>query len=197
MISDEMLAEKTITGDISAFEEIVNRYKNSVFAVAYRMTGQYQEAEDITQEIFINLYEKMYQFDSSKKLSPWIHRIAVNTSISALRKKKNITNLSFDEAFVPNYEAFAGVDMHNPQFQVESKELKAEINAAIMELPESYRVVITLRYQMDFSNQEIAGILETSRENVEVRIHRARKALRRLILKKWQERGISSELSRY
>ncbi|MDD3267692.1 MAG: sigma-70 family RNA polymerase sigma factor [Syntrophomonadaceae bacterium] len=196
MISDEMLVEQTLTGDISAFEEIVNRYKNSVFAIAYRMTGQYQEAEDISQDIFINLYEKMYQFDGNKKLSPWIHRIAVNTSISALRKKKNMVSLSFDEAFVPNYEAFSGFDMHNPQFQVESKELKAEINAAIMELPESYRAVITLRYQMDFNNQEIAGILGTSRDNVEVRIHRARKALRRVILKRCQERGIINELSR-
>lgn len=190
MISDEMLAEQTLTGDISAFEQIVNRYKNSVFAVAYRITGQYQEAEDITQEIFINLYEKMYQFDNSKKLSPWIHRIAVNTSISALRKKKNIINVSFDEAFVPNYESFPGFDMNNPQVQVEIKELKTEVNAAIMELPESYRTVITLRYQMDFSNQEIADILGASRENIEVRIHRARKALRRVILKKCQERGL-------
>lgn len=195
MISDEMLAKQTLEGDVSAFEEIVNRYKKSVFAVVYRMIGQYQEAEDISQETFINVYEKMYQFDSNKKLSPWIHRIAVNTSISALRKKKNVISLNFDEGIVLDHESYSNLNIGNPQLLLERKELKAEINAAIMELPETYRAVITLRYQMDYNNQEIADILGASRENIEVRIHRARKALRRAVLEKWQERGIIHELS--
>lgn len=196
MLSDEILAEQTLKGDISAFEEIVNRYKKSVFAVVYRMIGQYQEAEDITQEIFLNVYEKIYQFDKSKKLSPWVHRIAVNTSISALRKKKKIININFDEAFIGS-DSYSDFSVTNPQIIMERKELKAEVNNAIMELPESYRIVIILRYQMEFSNQEIAEVIGTSRENVEVRIHRARKALRRIILSKCQERGILNELSRY
>ncbi|MDD2619897.1 MAG: sigma-70 family RNA polymerase sigma factor [Syntrophomonadaceae bacterium] len=196
MLSDEILAEQILKGDISAFEEIVNRYKKSVFAVVYRMIGQYQEAEDITQEIFLNVYEKIYQFDKSKKLSPWVHRIAVNTSISALRKKKKIISINFDEAFIGS-DSYSGLSITNPQIIMERKELKTEVNNAIMELPESYRIVIILRYQMEFSNQEIAEVIETSRENVEVRIHRARKALRRIILSKCQERGIIHELSRY
>ncbi|MEN6348986.1 MAG: sigma-70 family RNA polymerase sigma factor [Syntrophomonas sp.] len=190
MISDEMLAAQTLNGDVSAFEEIVNRYKKAVFAIVYRISGQYQEAEDISQEIFINVYEKLYQFDSDKKFAPWIHRIAVNTSISALRRKKNIVNFDFDEGVAVNYQDYCSFKVIDPQVVLEKKELKEEISAAIMELPESYRLVITLRYQMDLDNQEIADILGVSRENIEVRVHRARNALRKVILLKWQERGI-------
>ena len=92
MLSDESLASKSLEGDMSAFEELVNRYKRPVFSLVYRMVGQYQEAEDITQEVFINVYEKLYQFDSNRKFSPWIYRIATNASISALRKKKSYTS---------------------------------------------------------------------------------------------------------
>lgn len=67
LITDEMLAARILNGDSAAFEELVNRYKNSIFHVVYRLVGQYQEAEDISQEVFILIYEKMYQFDRKKK----------------------------------------------------------------------------------------------------------------------------------
>jgi RNA polymerase sigma-70 factor (ECF subfamily) len=70
-----------------------------------------------------------------------------------------------------------------------------DIRASIMELPESYRTVLVLRYQMDMKNAEIAETLGVSKENIEVRIHRARKALRRVLLKRWEERGVQRELS--
>jgi len=70
LISDESLALQSLGGDISAFEELVNRYKKPVFSIVYRMIGQYQEAEDITQDVFVNVYQKLYQFDSNKKFAP-------------------------------------------------------------------------------------------------------------------------------
>lgn len=194
MIGDEMLAAQTLEGDLSAFEELLNRHKNSVFAIVYKMVGQYQEAEDISQEIFITVYEKLYQFDRNKKFGPWLHRIAINASISALRRKKKVISLNFDETYTRPYEPYPQFNMTDPQLVFENKELKEEINAAIMELPENYRAVIILRYQMDYNNQEIASILGVSKENVEVRVHRARNALRRIVLKKWEERGIKNEL---
>jgi len=194
LIGDEILAAQTLEGDLSAFEELVNRHKNSVFAIVYKMIGQYQEAEDVCQEVFITVYEKLYQFDRNKKFGPWLHRIAVNASISALRKKKKVISLNFDEAYTRPYEPYPQLYMTDPQSMFEKKELKAEINAAIMELPENYRAVIILRYQMDYKNQEVASILGVSKENVEVRVHRARNALRKIVLKKWEERGLKNEL---
>jgi RNA polymerase sigma-70 factor (ECF subfamily) len=179
---------------MSAFEELVNRYKRPVFSIVYRMIGQYQEAEDITQEVFINVYEKLYQFDSNKKFGPWIYRIATNASISALRKKKKVITLDFDETFGKAYEDYYTADSGDPQLMFEREELKIFTDKAINELPENYRVVIILRYQMDLNNQEIAEVLGVSKENIEVRVHRARKALRKIVEKHWEERGLQYEL---
>jgi RNA polymerase sigma-70 factor (ECF subfamily) len=193
LITDETLASRACSGDLSAYEELVNRYKNSVFAIVCRMVGQYQEAEDITQEVFISVYEKLYQFDTSKRFSPWLYRIATNASISALRRKKKVVMLNFDETYAQSPDP--APNEFDPEYAYERQELREEILQAIAELPESYRVVIALRYQSDLNNQEIAEILGVSKENVEVKVHRARKALRRILQKRWGERGLDiSEL---
>ncbi len=192
MICDELLAAKALEGDLGAFEELVNKYKKSVFTIVYRIIGQYQEAEDITQEVFLIVYEKLYQFDVGKKFAPWIHRIAVNTTISALRKKKKVVNVMFDETYIQDNTT--GSDLDDPQVIYERNELSSFINEVIMELPENYRIIIALRYQMDYSNGEIAEFLGISKENVEVKVHRARKAMRNLYMKKLVQRGMPDEL---
>jgi RNA polymerase sigma-70 factor (ECF subfamily) len=193
LISDEMLAQQTLKGELSAFEELVNRYKAKVCAIVYRMVGQYQEAEDISQEVFLTVYEKLYQYDPSKPFAPWICRIAANASITVLRKKKKVVILNFDETYGKPLDYYP-VPSIDPELELEKKELKEEINSAIMELPDSYRTVITLRYQMDYSNQEIADLLGITRENVEVKVHRARRALRKIVIKNWEERGMKNAL---
>ncbi|MGI5912243.1 MAG: RNA polymerase sigma factor [Syntrophomonadaceae bacterium] len=194
LISDESLALAILNGDLSAFEELVNRYKKPIFSIVYKMIGQYQEAEDVTQEVFVSVYQKLYQFDSNKKFAPWIYRIAANASISALRKRKKTIIVDFDETYGKAYEDYYTGDTCNPHIVLEREELKYYINEAINELPSNYRIVIILRYQMELNNQEIADILEISKENVEVKVHRARKALRKIIQKSWAERGLKYEL---
>ena len=189
MLTDEVLTAQTLRGEVSAFEELINRYKNSVFTIIYRMTGQYQEAEDITQEVFLTVYQKLYQFDSSKKFGPWIHRIAINTCISSLRKKNKIILLNYDDTYINQHESEGQHNYGNPEAALESNELKGDIKAALMELPASYQSVLVLRYQLDLNNQEIAEALGVNKENVEVKIHRARKALRRVLCRRWEERG--------
>ena len=194
MQTDEMLAVQTLRGEMQAFEELVNRYKHSVFSIIYRMTGQYQESEDISQDVFLTVYQKLYQFDQTKKFGPWIHRIAVNTCISALRKKNKVITLNFDETYITQHELDSGYQYEDPEKAFERKELNHQIQQAINELPASYKMMIVLRYQMEYSNQEIADILGISKENVEVKIHRSRKALRKIIIGRWEERGSIHEL---
>ena len=195
MTSDELLASRSLNGDLEAFEELVNRFKNRVFALVYRIVGQQQEAEDVSQEVFLAVYEKLYQYDNSKKFAPWIFRIATNASINALRRKKKVILLNFEESYSSAYELNQSSIATDPHLMFERQELENEISSAIMQLPENYRVVITLRYHLDLDNQEIADVLGISRENVEVRIHRARKALRKIILQQKEERGIKIGLS--
>ncbi len=194
MISDEALAMQVMNGSFTAFEDLVNRYKNSIFAIVYRIVGQYQESEDITQDVFVTVYEKLYQFDNNKKFKPWIQRIAINASITVLRKRKKIVNFSFDENINRDIEYQLTVNIPDPQTAIEKKELREEINKALAEINDGYRLLLILRYQMDLDNKEIAEILKVSRENIEVRLHRARKSLRRVLVKKWSGKELSNEL---
>lgn len=189
MLTDEMLTAQIMGGESSAFEELINRYKKSVFTIVYRMTGQYQEAEDISQEVFLTVYRKLDQFDSQKRFAPWIHRIAINTCISALRKKNKAVSLNYDEALLSRNEPADSSDYGNPLKAVERSELKSEINTALSELPPNYQAVLILRYQLDLNNQEIADTLGVNKENVEVKIHRARNALRKILTKNMKGGG--------
>ena len=194
MTTDEALTAMILRGDVSAFEQLINRYKNSVFTIIYRMTGQYQEAEDICQDVFITVYQKLHQYDRNKRFGPWILRIAINTTISVLRKKNKMVTLNFDETY-SQPESDYHYDYGNPQLFLERNELKAEIKEAFTSLPESYRVMLALRYQLDLDNQEIAETLGITKENVEVKMHRARISMRKAVLKNRDERGKQDGLS--
>ena len=193
--SDERLVYETLQGNLSAFEELVHRYERQVFTIAYRMTNQREEAEDVAQEVFINVYRKLYQFDTSRRFAPWIQKIAVNTCITRLRKKKKVISVSFDDSLNNRSEVFPNIDYSDPSVVYDRQQLREDINEALLQLPESYRAMLILRYQLEMSNQEIAEALGITRENVEVRIHRARKSLRKVLLERRDERGKLDELS--
>lgn len=188
MLNDELLVAQTLQGDLKAFEELVVRYQRQVFAIVYRITAQYQEAEDITQDVFLAVFHKLHQFDVSKKFSPWIQKIAVNTCISSLRKKNRAFMVEFDEAYLSPDVSNSATEFGNPQAAVLRQELRDEINKALLELPINYRTMLVLRYHLELSNPEIAEALGITKENVEVKIHRARRALRRILNQKWHEK---------
>ena len=194
MLSDESLAKHVLKGDMEAYEELVNRYKNTIFAIVYKIIGQYQESEDITQEVFFTVYEKLYQFDMDKRFQPWIQRIAINASITALRKKKKIISLSFDENLGKDFEANISANIPDPMTEIIKEELRLEIKQAMEELNDGYKLILMMRYQMDLNNKEIAEILNVTKEIIEVRLHRARRALRRIVVNKWTEKGLKDEL---
>jgi RNA polymerase sigma-70 factor (ECF subfamily) len=194
MVSDEVLTQQVIHGNLSAFEELVERYKKLIFTIVYRIIGHYQDAEDITQEVFLTVFKKLYQFDSGKRFKPWIQRIAINTTITALRKKQKVINISYDENLEKDFDLNASSKIPDPQTEVEKQELHMEINSALQELNEGYRIILMLRYQMDLNNSEISDILNVSREIVEVRLHRARKALRKSVVERWTARGLEDGL---
>ena len=136
MTSDELLASRSLNGDLDAFEELVNRFKNRVFALVYRIVGQQQEAEDVTQEVFLAVYEKLYQYDKNKKFAPWIFRIATNASISALRKKEG--GFAKLEKVSSIYELNYSQLLLIP-FDVRNARIGKGNCIAIMKLPENYR----------------------------------------------------------
>jgi len=193
--SDERLVHETVQGNLQAFEELVHRYQRQVFTIAYRMTNQREEAEDIAQEVFITVYQKLYQFDTSRRFAPWIQRITVNTCITRLRRKKKVVLVNFEDNMSNRADPFLNIDYNDPAVIYDREELKQDIKEALLQLPESYRAMLILRYQLDMSNQEIADALGITRENVEVKMHRARKSLRKVLLERRHERRQRDELS--
>jgi len=177
-MGDEKLIVKLKEGDSSAFDEVVTTYQSMVINVCYGFTGNREDAEDIAQDVFIKVWEKIQSFKSESSLKTWIYRIAVNTSLNFIRKQKFHALLeNLDNAF-----SFAtkGPD---PEEADREKEQKNRVREAIRLLPKNQRIAITLKNMRDLSYHEIAEIMEATVSSVESLIFRAKKNLRKKLFK--------------
>lgn len=167
-------------GDQDAFGEIVEIFKDKIFQLVYRMTGNAHEAEDVAQEAFIRAYININSYDTNRKFSTWLYRIATNLTIDRIRKKKPDYYLDAEVAGTDGLTMYSQVaaDIALPEEEVESMELQAEIQKQILKLPDKYRSVIVLKYIDELSLIEISEILEIPVGTVKTRIHRGREALR-------------------
>ncbi|MCQ2011307.1 RNA polymerase sigma factor SigW [Sporolactobacillus sp. STSJ-5] len=179
--SEKRLIKKIRKGDQQAFAELVERYKNSVFAICLRMVGNAQEAEDLSQEAFIRAYNHIDQYDHERKFSTWLFRIATNLSIDFLRRRKNVVSL---DAVVPSTEGLSLNAMlpdegEQPEDRIVRKETEEMVQGEIKKLPEKYRSAVVLKYIEDLSLKEISEIMEIPVGTVKTRIHRGREMLRK------------------
>jgi RNA polymerase sigma-70 factor, ECF subfamily len=168
-------------GDQNAFAEIVELYKDKVYQLCFRMLGNPHEAEDIAQEAFIRAYINIHSYDSSKKFSTWLYRIATNLSIDRIRKKKPDYYLDAEVAGGEGLTLYSQVaaDVALPEDEVQYVELQEIIQEEILKLPDKYRSVIVLKYIEELSLKEISEILDLPINTVKTRIHRGREALRK------------------
>ncbi|MCO7177067.1 RNA polymerase sigma factor SigW [Sporolactobacillus kofuensis] len=180
---EKRLIRKVKKGDQQAFAELVDRYKNSVFAISLRMVGNTQEAEDLSQETFIRAFNHIDQYDHDRKFSTWLFRIATNISIDFLRRRK--ANVSLD-AVVPGTEGLAlstiipdGGEL--PDEMMMRKETEEMVQLEIRKLPEKYRSAVILKYIEDLSLKEISEVMDIPVGTVKTRIHRGREMLRKSI----------------
>ena len=180
---DGDLIEAIQTGDEAAFSDLVQRYERALYNFGMRVCGEPSDAEDIVQETFLNIFRYLKDFRRETKLKNWVFRIAASACFKKRRKSKFAPEreLSLDE-FLPAEEA--SVERQVPQWaalpldQVLTEEMSRKLQAAILELPEKYRVVLVLRDMEGFSTEETAQILNITPSNVKVRLHRARLFLR-------------------
>lgn len=178
---EKRLIRRVKKGDHLAFAELVDRYKNSVYAICLRMVGNRQEAEDLSQETFIRAYKNIAQFDSDRKFSTWLFRIATNVSIDSLRRKKPSVSL---DAEIPGAEGLVLKELLSggetlPDEQIVRNEMDQFIQHEISLLPEKYRSAIILKYIEDLSLKEISEIMCIPVGTVKTRIHRGREMLRK------------------
>lgn len=181
--------------DESAFNELVITYERRVFALVYRMLGRRDEAEDVSQEVFVQVFKAIDQFRGESKLSTWIYRIAVNlcknrTKYLSRRHADAQDDVDAMAERVP-LSAAKGVsvgDVSRPDELVEGMQLEAVVKRAIGQLDPEFREALILRDVEDMSYEEIASVTGLPDGTVKSRIHRARGQLRALVEKMMGEK---------
>ena len=180
-LDDQLLIEKLKQGDQGAFSEIVETRKGMVYNTVLGLLQHPEDAEDVTQEVFIKVFESVRQFKGESAFSTWLYRIAVTTALEFLRKKKRkkrfafITSL-FGEGDTPVTDP---PDFVHPGVLLDRRENARVLFKAIQKLPENQRIAFSLHKVEGLSYQEVADVMETTVSAVESLIHRARQNLRK------------------
>lgn len=180
---DEELVRLHLQGDRYAFRELVDRYTKPIYNLAYHYTGDRVEAENITQETFLRVYQALPVSRLDLPFKPWLLRIAANLCRDWARKQRPdlFSHLAGDEEGQPSIieEWVDGRPL--PLDRVETQELAEMLRRAVMELPEPYRVVITLRYTEGLSYQEIAVVQGAPVNTIRTHLFRAKALLRQAL----------------
>src|SRR2546421_3584568 len=174
-MSDAALVELVLADDQDAFAVLVERYKDAVQNLAYRMLGNTTEAEDVTQETFVRAYTQLATYKPAHKFSTWVLSIASHLAIDQLRRRRFLA-LPLED--VPFLDWIADVGTGPEQSALEGEQ-QDEVQTYLQRLPGKYRAVIVLRYWYDFSYEEIARTLDLTPALVKARLHRARELLAR------------------
>jgi RNA polymerase sigma-70 factor, ECF subfamily len=183
-LADCELVARALTGADASFEELVRRYQRPIVSYVYRMTGDYDAALDLTQDVFIKVYGSLARYRAEYKFSTWIYRIAHNAAIDYLRRTGPRTQeLEGEDGYVRPIAS----GVLTPEQESENKERRAEIEDVVRALPPAYRELIILRHGHDLSYDEIAEVTGLPLGTVKNRIFRAREAMRSPLV----ERGIT------
>lgn len=171
-LDDKSNIRRVLDGDTSSFSWLVEKYKDRVFTVCFRILRQREDAEDAAQNTFIKAFRNLHSFKGDSKFSTWLYTIAYRTSISKAQLNK-IETVSDD------FQIDISTEIYFPQLELlKEKEQERYIKQAISELPEVEGVIITLFYLDENSIQEIVEITSLTASNVKVKLHRARKQLK-------------------
>lgn len=190
-ITDEMLVEQFLQGNKQAFSTIVERYEQKVYSLAYRLTGDYDDASDLAQDAFIKVYRNLSQFRGQAAFSTWLYRVVTNVFLDEMRKRKRrpVVAISLDDSIVTE-EGELTRELPSPDPGPEDlsaqREMQQAVRAGMQKLPAEYRVVLILRDLQGYAYDEIASILDINLGTVKSRISRARLALRKVLEKREQ-----------
>ncbi len=167
---DRTFVRRYLAGQRDAANGLVDRYQKRLFNVALRMLGNVQDAEDVTQTVFLNAFLKLRTYDPSYRFFSWVYRMTVNEALNALKRRKRLVMLE-DEPGLPAPGAAAD----------RATEVQDRVGRALMQLNPDDRAVVVLRHFVDFSYEEIADVLEIPVKTVKSRLFTARERLRGLL----------------
>ena len=171
---DIALVERCRNGDWAAFTELVVRYQRPIYNAAFWMLRKAEDANDITQVVFLKVAERLDEYDPRFKFFSWIYRIAVNESLNLLRRNGREESLDDDLAL-------PGPESADPERQASAAQIADRIRSALMKMPAKDRLVLTLRHFSECSYDEIGQILDLDPKTVKSRLFEARRRLRDLL----------------
>jgi RNA polymerase sigma-70 factor (ECF subfamily) len=182
---DARLVKSCRQGDADAFSQLVSKYQDSLYSIAYRMVGDREEARDIAQETFIKAYRAIDTFDLKRPFRSWLYGIGTNTAIDHLRRDAKVNDISIDAAFSPDAgwdrKAASGVEAEPPDPHADSpedvtvaREMQEIVQGAVYRLPENYRAVIVLHHLEGMTFGEVGKVMGVPRNTAKTWAHRAR-----------------------
>lgn len=185
--SDADLISGAIEGAEENFEQLVERYQRPIISYVYRFLNDYDASLDVTQEVFIKVYNSLERYSSDYKFSTWLYRIAHNAAIDHIRRNSRKEQSIEAENSEGTYQLQLESDRPNPEQDRQRSEWRTEIESVVNCLPAAYRELIVLRHGKDLSYVEIAEITELPLGTVKNRLFRAREMMRELFI----ERGMT------
>lgn len=178
--SDAELVKAAREGDMDAYDQLVQRYQERVYATVYHMTSNHEDANDLAQETFIKAYAALKSFKGDSSFYTWVYRIAVNKTINFLKQRKNKMSLSLNDLdfnIENDPELVALVSDKTPRRDVALVELQGKLNDALQRLSDVHRMVVTLHDVQGLSHEEIAQIMDCNVGTVRSRLFYARQQL--------------------
>jgi RNA polymerase sigma-70 factor (ECF subfamily) len=181
---DTELVHRIQTGDMAAFEALFHKYQNAIYRTALAITRDPGAAEEVLQDCFYKTYLNIMKITGEGSLSPWLHRVAVNLSCNAIKKRR-----VWLEPIESIAEFFFSDPRHSPENLAERAELQGTMREVINSLSLKHRIVVILHYLQDFSLPEIAYILDLPVGTIKSRLHHARNELREKLQTQYQMPG--------
>src|ERR1700757_36345 len=179
--TEEMeLVKRAREGDMAAYDDLVRRYQERIYATIYHMTSNHEDANDLAQEAFIKAFRALGSFKGGSSFYTWVYRIAVNKTINFLKQRKNksqisLNDLDFNAEHDPDLVAL--ISDKTPRREVNLAELQEKLNGAMQKLSEPHRLVVTLHDVQGLSHEEIAKIMNCNIGTVRSRLFYARQQL--------------------
>ena len=177
---DWAIVQRVQNGEVSAFNQLVQKYRKPLFSIIYNMTGNREDATDIAQEAFIKAFQSIKQFRGQASFYTWLYRIAVNSSITFIKKAKKQRFINY-ETIDDTAVSHEILEYFTAKTKTEKgallKELQEKLNEALQKLSPKHRIVVILREVEGMNHKEIAEITKTSEGTVRSRLHYAKKML--------------------
>jgi RNA polymerase sigma factor (sigma-70 family) len=183
--AEEMvLVDRARGGDLKAYDELVRRYQERIYATIYHMTSNHEDANDLAQESFVKAFQALKSFKGGSSFYTWLYRIAVNKTINFLKQRKNRQHMSLNDLdfnVEHNPDLVALISDKTPRRDAGLSELQEKLNAALLKLSESHRLAVVLHDVQGLSHEEIAKIMHCNIGTVRSRLFYARQQLQALL----------------